>query len=72
MRVCEQLVSVEASAQSVSNELRARESEWESSGERSSSASIIDGDAAAVVDDDAGVEGGRAVISCVGAGIVAD
>ena len=28
--VCEQLVSVEASAQSVSNELRARESEWQS------------------------------------------
>ena len=30
MCVCEQLVSVEASAQSVSNELRAHESEWQS------------------------------------------
>ncbi len=48
-------MSVVASAQSVSNELCARESEWHS-------ASSIDGDAAVVVDVDTGVEGGRAII----------
>ena len=53
--LCEQLVSVEASALSASNELGARESEWHS-------ASSIDGDAAVVVDVDTGVEGGRAII----------
>ena len=42
------------------------------SGKRGSAASIIDGDAVAVVDDDAGVEVGRAVIGCVRACIVVD
>ncbi len=43
-----------------------------STGKRGNTALIIDGDTAAVVDDDASVEGGTAVISCVRAGIVAD
>ncbi len=42
------------------------------SGECDNTASIIDEDAVAVVDDDASVEGGITAISCVRAGIVAD
>jgi hypothetical protein len=49
-------VTVDASAQSVPNELRVRESDWQSVAmECGSTASIINEDAAAVADDDAGI-----------------